>query len=393
MERQFEVSTLYKGNLEESMTETRKLFSVCIPAYNRTRHLRALLDSILAQDFSDFEVVVCEDQSPERDQIAAIVSEYQSRYPGVLRYFENTENLGYDGNIRNLVAKAAGQFCFFMGNDDIMCPSALRTAASVIGRYSRAGLIVRGYGLFNEAPEKVSQEIRYFNEEKEFAPGMESIRFAFRRSGVISGYIVHRDAAHEVATNRFDGTLYYQMHLTANVLIRKAVVCIPNVLVLCRGDEPPDFGNSAKEKGRYVPGGYTPQARLNMVGGALSILRASKEAGGIDVMEDVLHDYANHFYPYIKDQLTLPLSEYYKLYRAYGKMGFARYPLFHLYFFLCYMLGEKRCDNCIAAIRRRMRRSPQFKKFWAPPVDRLHRQPSGADRVGPAGNRNASGSD
>jgi len=345
------------------MTETRKLLSVCIPAYNRTRHLRALLDSILAQDFSDFEVVICEDRSPEREQIAAIVSEYQSRYPGVLRYFENAENLGYDGNIRNLVAKAAGQFCFFMGNDDIMCPSALKTAASVIRRYPSVGLIVRGYGLFNEAPKKVSQEIRYFNEEKEFPPGLISIRFAFRRSGVISGYIVHRGAAHEVATNRFDGTLYYQMHLTANVLIRKAVVCIPNVLVLCRGDEPPDFGNSAKEKGRYIPGGYTPEARLNMVGGALSIIRALKEARGIDLVEDVVHDYANYFYPYIKDQLALPLSEYYKLYRGYGRMGFQRYPLFHVYFLIAYLLGEKNVDIITATVRKQIGRSPRFGKY------------------------------
>ena len=63
------------------MTETRKLFSVCIPAYNRAHHLNALLDSIFAQDFHDFEVVICEDLSREREQIASIVHEYQSRYP------------------------------------------------------------------------------------------------------------------------------------------------------------------------------------------------------------------------------------------------------------------------------------------------------------------------
>ena len=63
--------------------------------------------------------------------------EYESRYPGKLRYFENEENLGYDGNIRNLVNRAEGEFCFFMGNDDIMCPGALGTAASIVHRYSR----------------------------------------------------------------------------------------------------------------------------------------------------------------------------------------------------------------------------------------------------------------
>lgn len=338
----------------------RKLFSICIPAYNRARHLGTLLDSIVAQNFRDFEIVICEDMSREREQIASIVRQYQSRYPELLRYFENDENLGYDGNIRNLVQKASGEFCFFMGNDDVMCEGALENTASVIQRYPNVGLVLKSYAWFDETPKKVNQEIRWFNEEKEFAAGTSAIRFAFRRSGVISGYIVHRDAANEAATSKFDGTLYYQMHLTASVLMSKTAVCTPKVLVLCRGNEPPDFGHSAKEEGKYIPGRYTVQARLNMVGGALSIVRDLKETRGVDVVEDVIQDYANYFYPYIRDQLTLPLKEYYELYRGYGRMGFARYPLFHLYFVLGYLLGEKKFDALTAVIRKRLGRSPQF---------------------------------
>ena len=344
------------------MTEARRLFSVCIPAYNRARHLTPLLESIFAQNFRDFEVVICEDMSSERAQIAAIVDDFRSRYPGMLRYFENPENLGYDGNIRNLVDKAAGEFCFFMGNDDIMCPGALENTAGVIRRHPNVGLVLKSYGWFDETPDKVNQEIRWFNEEKVFPPGIPAIRFAFRRSGVLAGYIVHRDSAAQVATAKFDGTLYYQMHLTANVLIHKSAVCTPKVLILCRNGQP-EFGNSAKEKGKYVPGRYTPQARLNMVGGALSIVRDLKETKGIDVVEDVVRDYANYFYPYIKDQLHLPLKEFYSLYRGYGRMGFAKYPLFHLYFLVAYVLGEKRFDAFTAIVRKRLGHTPKVGKF------------------------------
>ena len=344
------------------MTQSRKLFSVCIPAYSRARHLSPLLDSILGQSFDDYDIVICEDLSPERDQIRAIVQGYQLSFPGRIEYFENTLNLGYDGNIRNLVDKATGQFCFFMGNDDIMCDGAMENAAGVIRRHPDVGLVLKSYAWFDESPEKVNQEVRWFNEEKEFPPGIPSIRFAFRRSGVISGYIVHRDTANAVATNKFDGTLYYQMHLTANVLIDKKAVCTPKVLILCRGNEPPQFGNSAQEKGKYVPGRYTPEARLNMISGALSIIRDLRETRGIDVVEEVVHDYANYFYPYIKDQLTLPLKDFYKLYRDYGRMGFSKYPLFHLYFMLAYALGERGFDRLTAIIRKRLGHSPQFGK-------------------------------
>jgi glycosyltransferase involved in cell wall biosynthesis len=342
------------------MTTERRLFSICIPAYNRVRFLSALLDSILAQSFDDYEIVICEDKSPEREQIASVVSQYQMRHPQLIRYFENEENLGYDGNIRNLVAKSSGEFCFFMGNDDIMCEGALENVAGVIRRHSNVGLVLKSYAWFDEVPEKINQEVRYFNEETELDAGIPSIKFAFRRSGVISGFIIHRDTAFEAATSKFDGTLYYQMHLTSSVLIRKTVVCTPKVLILCRNSEPPDFGNSVREKGRYIPGQYTPEARLNMVGGAISIARDLRDERGIDVVEDVIHDYANYFYPYIRDQLTLPLKLYWKLYRDFGRLGFKKYPLFHVYFVLCYLLGEKRFDKLTSIVRNRLGRSPQF---------------------------------
>ena len=342
------------------MSPSRTLFSVCIPAYNRARHLGSLLDSIFSQNFADYEVVICEDRSPERQQISAIVRDYEARHPLKIRYIENSENLGYDGNIRNLVEKAAGQFCFFMGNDDVMCPGAMEEAAAVIARHPNIGLVLKSYAWFDETPAAPNQVIRWFNDETELPPGIPSIRFAFRRSGVLSGYIVHRDGAQAAATSKFDGTLYYQMHLTASVLIDKSAVCTPRVLILCRGNEPPQFGRSASEKGKYVPGRYTPEARMNMIAGALSIIRNLRDTHGIDVVDDVIHDYANYFYPYIKDQLTLPLKDYYRLYRGYGRMGFARYPLFHIYFVLARLLGERGFDRMTKVIRNTLGRSPQF---------------------------------
>ena len=100
-------------------------FSACIPAYNRAHLLTPLLDSIFAQDFTDFEVVITEDVSREQAQIRAIAHQYQARYSGKLVYLENERNLGFDGNIRKLVASSSGEYCVFMGNDDLMSAGGL----------------------------------------------------------------------------------------------------------------------------------------------------------------------------------------------------------------------------------------------------------------------------
>src|SRR5262245_61160022 len=131
------------------MPEARPTISVCIPAFNRAKVLDELLESILNQDFSDFELLIIEDKSPERLAIRDIVSARSAQHPGVIRYVENGQNLGYDGNLRALTLQARGRFCLFMGNDDLMCPGALRVIASAIERHSSVGVIVRTYASFD----------------------------------------------------------------------------------------------------------------------------------------------------------------------------------------------------------------------------------------------------
>jgi abequosyltransferase len=342
------------------MARERPKFSICIPAYNRVRHLGPLLDSILAQNCRNFEVVICEDNSPQRNQIGDIARNYSTFYPGIFRYYENEQNLGYDANIRNLIAKARGEFCFFMGNDDLMCSGALGHTAGILDRYSNIGLVLKSYAWFDSSPQKINQEVRYFNEERLFTRGPEAITICFRRSGVISGYIVQRDAAHAAATDRFDGTLYYQLHLTASVLAARDAVFTPRVLVLCRNSESPDFGNNFNEAVTFIPGRYTPRARLTMVDGALSIVRYHDRNFDRRLSKAVMRDYANYFYPYIKDQLSLKPSEFLSLYLRFARMGFYRYPLFHLNCLVSYLLGEDKTDGATRIVRGCLGRSPQF---------------------------------
>ncbi len=61
----------------------------------------------------------------KRREIRKVASQYLDKYPGLIQYYENESNLGFDGNVRRLFEKADGEYCLFMGNDDLMCPKAL----------------------------------------------------------------------------------------------------------------------------------------------------------------------------------------------------------------------------------------------------------------------------
>ena len=106
-------------------------------------------------------------------------------------------------------------------------------------------------------PEKINQEIRYFG-----GASREFRRWARMRSASASGAPASsRDtscigiAPRPRPLTKFDGTLFYQMHLTANVLVDRAARCSPpRSWCMCRNNRPPESGSSSSEKGKYLPG-------------------------------------------------------------------------------------------------------------------------------------------
>jgi len=337
---------------------------VCIPAYNRQQFLKPLLDSVLAQDFTDYEIVICEDKSPQREEIRQVL---QTNYAGDARIkaFYNEVNLGYDANFRELLTRASGRYCFFMGNDDLMAAGALSRVARAVTAYDNVGLILRSYDWFATDPLRPEQTVRYFDEDRIFSPGPQTIATAYRRCGVLSGYVIHREKAMSFATNEFDGYLYYQMYLAACVLTEMRAYYIHDVLTHSRSTEAPDFGNSSREKKVFTPGRYTPEARIHMVTGMVKIAGAVDERTGVRFAHSVRQDIANYVYPYISDQLNLPPPAYLKLYHALGALGLKKHRMFTVHFLLGYLLKERGYNVVTKFIRTRLGRSPQIGDVYA----------------------------
>lgn len=329
----------------------KKKISVCIPAYNRSSVLPELLDSILNQDFKEYEVLICEDDSRERPEIQEIIKRYSKLYPGYIRYIENDKNLGYDRNMRKLVANAHGDYCMFMGNDDLMCCGALKKVASTIDKYESVGVIVRSYASFDETPDKINQVFRYFPEERVFPAGSDSISTVFRRSVVIPGMVIHREAAQRLETSKFDGTLLYQVYLIANILVEMKAVFLPDILVYYRNGGIPEFGNAEVEKGKFVPANRTPASSLQFMKGMLHVAASVERERGVTVYRRIVADISNYSYPILAIQSRQPVLVFFRYWFGLAKMGFGRYPLFHCYFLALLIFGERRMNSLIASIK------------------------------------------
>jgi abequosyltransferase len=332
--------------------------SVCIPAYNRAAVLPELLRSILAQSFSDFEIVINEDGSPERQQIREVFEYYSALYPDRIRYFENENNLGYDANLRSLIERARGEYCLFMGNDDLMCPGALETISDAILRYPNVGVFLRSFAAFDGTPSNIVQTFRYFDRELFFPAGARSIRTFYKRSVVIPGITLHRVAALQFATDRFDGTLLYQIYLIANILVEWNGVFSPKIVAWYRNGGIPDFGNSASEKGKFVPRTRTIDSSLRFMRGMLAIARYVETTRHVDIYRSILRDLSNYSYPILSVQADKPVDTFFKYYVALIKIGLGRQLLFHFYFFSILLLGTRRMEHIIARIKRTLGHTP-----------------------------------
>lgn len=332
--------------------------SVCIPAYNRAAVLPELLESVLAQDFSAFEIVINEDDSPERQQIREIVEHYSTLYPDRIRYFENEQNLGYDANLRSLIERAKGEYCLFMGNDDLMCTGALKTISDTIFRYPKIGVFLRSFAAFEGAPGNIVQIFKYFDKELFFPAGARTISTFYKRSVVIPGVTFHREAALQFATDKFDGTLLYQIYLIANILVEWNGVYSPEIVTLYRNGGTPDFGNSPSEKGKFVPQTRTPESSVSFMRGMLEIARYVETTRHVDIYRSILKDLSNYSYPILFFQADKPLGVFFKYYLSLIRLGFGRQLLFHVYFFSILLLGTQRMEKIIAWIKSRLGHTP-----------------------------------
>jgi abequosyltransferase len=334
------------------------LISVCIPAYNRAGVLPALLDSILSQDFDDFDIAIAEDSSPERWGIAATVAEYQQRFGDKVKYHENPQTLGYDGNLRRLVALATGDYVLFMGNDDLLAPGALRAVAAAVRERQDVGVVLRSYSSFVRDPEQPVQVFRYFGEDRFFPPGPDTVVTFFRRCVFISGMVFKRSSAAACATARFDGTLLYQQHLAGHILAQESGVYLNRILSYHRLGGVPDFGASAAEKGLFVPKQQTPESSVHFMRGMLTIANSLDEPGGAKVGRRILRDIGNYAYPILSIQVGRSFGTFLSYLWQLMKLGFWRVPLFHVYAVGLLVLGPKNCDRLIAWIKKTLGRAP-----------------------------------
>ncbi|MCC6500698.1 MAG: glycosyltransferase [Anaerolineales bacterium] len=104
-------------SVNKPVTVERPLVSVCIPTYRDARFLAQSLDSIVSQTYSNMEIIVGDDASP--DNTEEVVHSFQDPR---MRYLRNRVNLGQFENVNHLVSQARGEYVAIYHSDDYYHP-------------------------------------------------------------------------------------------------------------------------------------------------------------------------------------------------------------------------------------------------------------------------------
>src|SRR6185369_1809748 len=112
--------------------------SICIPTYNYGQFIADTIESVLAQSYVDYELIVVDNCSS--DNTRDIVSAYMAKDRRI-RYYCNESNLGMVGNWNRCLQYARGDYVKILCADDLLEPSCIERSMEFFDRYPNVSLV------------------------------------------------------------------------------------------------------------------------------------------------------------------------------------------------------------------------------------------------------------
>ncbi|MBI3619778.1 glycosyltransferase family 2 protein [Candidatus Roizmanbacteria bacterium] len=123
----------------------RPCFSILIPSYNGEDTIGDALNSILAQDFTDYEIIISDDSST--DQTVKVLRSFKDKR---IRLYTAKKNIGYPGNLNRCMKKARGKYIYLLGQDDLLGGAALQKTYDAFQLRNDIGAVTRPYRWFDD---------------------------------------------------------------------------------------------------------------------------------------------------------------------------------------------------------------------------------------------------
>ena len=117
--------------------------SILIPVYNAEKFISKTIDSVLAQTYTDWELIIVEDKST--DKSFDVIKQYEAQYPEKIKVFQNEANLGMMLNWNTGIDLCKSELFVKLDADDIWLPTFLGKSIAILDKYPEVGLVFTKY--------------------------------------------------------------------------------------------------------------------------------------------------------------------------------------------------------------------------------------------------------
>lgn len=129
------------------MSNSKPHVSIGLPVFNGEKYLEEALDSILAQSYTGFELIISDNASTDHtQQICRAYAAKDSR----IRYYRNENNLGATRNFNRVFELSSGEYFKWVAHDDVLAPEFLARCINVLTQNKSIVLCHSKTSLINE---------------------------------------------------------------------------------------------------------------------------------------------------------------------------------------------------------------------------------------------------
>ena len=111
------------------------MISIAMATYNGEKYIQEQLDSILRQNITDWELIICDDCS--KDATLCILQKYSSK-DARIKIYKNEVNLGFSKNFEKAIKLCKGEYIALADQDDIWLPNHLEVLLNLTGSHDLA---------------------------------------------------------------------------------------------------------------------------------------------------------------------------------------------------------------------------------------------------------------
>jgi glycosyltransferase involved in cell wall biosynthesis len=131
--------------LPETAAGPRPAVSIVMPTYRRAHHVGESIASLLRQTFTDFELIVQDDASPDATG-AVVAASSDSR----IRYFRNSRNLKMPANLNAGVSRTRGRYVLVCHDHDLYEPDLVERMVGVLAADTRIAYVHAGVAVIDQ---------------------------------------------------------------------------------------------------------------------------------------------------------------------------------------------------------------------------------------------------